>query len=1036
MTDTELLEIIARAEREGWTELDLSGNDLEVLPPEIGRLQSLEKLILGKFDNEKKNRKGNRLTAIPQEIFQLANLKELHIPFNKITVIPDAIANLANLTSLDLGSNKITEIPDEITNLANLTRLDLYDNQITVIPDAITQLVNLTSLVLWGNKIMVISDEITNLANLTRLDLYDNQITAIPDAITQLANLTSLVLWGNKITAIPDAISQLANLQKLDLRNNKITAIPDAISQLANLQKLDLRNNRITAIPDAISKLANLTSLVLYSNQITAIPNAISKLTNLQKLDLSYNQITTIPDAISQLANLITLDLRNNPLPIPVEILNDYDNPKGIFDFWLERPRQPLNEAKVILVGQGTVGKTSLFKRLLDNQFDSEEAKTDGIQIDNWQLQARDETVKLRVWDFGGQEIMHATHQFFLTERSLYLLVMNNRKDELANRLEYWLKLIETLGNSAPVIIVGNKVDEHPLDLDERGLRHKYPNIKAFIGTSCAKGLGIADLKQKIREVIAADMPHVFDPIPVKWLDVKNKLEQDDRDYISYQEYEQKCIDSGITRDSSRKTLVKLLHELGIILNFSEDRRLKDTNVLNPEWVTLGAYKIINDNLLMTEHKGVLTWQECDRIFKPKSRKDSNDYGTNEAKKFILDMMEKFELCFRMENSRDREYPNYLIPDLLPKPEPHTEGWEDALNFEYHYEKILPSSVISRFIVKAHRQIARIPQPTYWRTGVILASQDGNRAYVKADLEDAKILIRISGNQATRRSFLTFIREIFADIHDCPRLTPDERISLPDKPQDTVSYQHLLDLERRGKTEYSSSDRDYNIRELLDGIEDRRDRKQKDDLRDDFRGDRYYPPSQSTKSETKSMKTILMLASNPKNTVNLRLQEEERDIKERLRLAGYGTEPIKSAVAVRPRDIQQAILDFKPQIIHFSGHGANEDGLVFEDIDGTPKLISGDALADLFDLFSDRIECVVLNACYSEVQAEAINQKIQYVIGMDRAIGDRAAIEFAVGFYAAIGAGESYKFAYKLGCNAIRLSGINEHSTPQLLTRD
>jgi internalin A len=99
MTDAELLEIIARAEREGWTELDLSGNDLEVLPPEIGRLQSLEKLILGKWDDKSFEGKGNRFTAIPQEIFQLTNLKELHISFNQITAIPDAIAQLANLTS-------------------------------------------------------------------------------------------------------------------------------------------------------------------------------------------------------------------------------------------------------------------------------------------------------------------------------------------------------------------------------------------------------------------------------------------------------------------------------------------------------------------------------------------------------------------------------------------------------------------------------------------------------------------------------------------------------------------------------------------------------------------------------------------------------------------------------------------------------------------------------------------------------------------------------------------------------------------------
>jgi Leucine-rich repeat (LRR) protein len=109
MNDAELLAIIAQAEREGWTELDLSGNDLEGLPSEIGRLQSLEKLILGKWD-DKEGSKGNRLTAIPQEIFQLTNLKELHIAFNQIKEIPDAIANLANLTTLHLDNNQITAI--------------------------------------------------------------------------------------------------------------------------------------------------------------------------------------------------------------------------------------------------------------------------------------------------------------------------------------------------------------------------------------------------------------------------------------------------------------------------------------------------------------------------------------------------------------------------------------------------------------------------------------------------------------------------------------------------------------------------------------------------------------------------------------------------------------------------------------------------------------------------------------------------------------------------------------------------------------
>ncbi|RCJ32474.1 hypothetical protein A6770_18860 [Nostoc minutum NIES-26] len=182
-----------------------------------------------------------------------------------------------------------------------------------------------------------------------------------------------------------------------------------------------------------------------------------------------------------------------------------------------------------------------------------------------------------------------------------------------------------------------------------------------------------------------------------------------------------------------------------------------------------------------------------------------------------------------------------------------------------------------------------------------------------------------------------------------------------------------------------------------------------------------------------ALKSILLLAANPQNTSRLSLQEEEREIKERLRLSGYGKLPINSTGATRPRDILQAMLDFSPQIVHFSGHGSAQNGLVFEDNTGREKLVSSEALADLFRIFSDRVECVVLNACYSKIQAEAIAQHIEYVIGMNQSVGDRAAIAFSVGFYSALGAGRSIEFAYKLGCNAMQLEGIPEHLTPCLL---
>ncbi len=189
-------------------------------------------------------------------------------------------------------------------------------------------------------------------------------------------------------------------------------------------------------------------------------------------------------------------------------------------------------------------------------------------------------------------------------------------------------------------------------------------------------------------------------------------------------------------------------------------------------------------------------------------------------------------------------------------------------------------------------------------------------------------------------------------------------------------------------------------------------------------------------SNRPSTRKILILSANPKGSTPLRLAEEIREIKEGLKRSIAREQfVIESAEAVRYRDIRRALLDHEPQILHFSGHGAGEEGLAFEDETGYEKLVDADALAELFELFSDRLECVVLNACYSEVQAIAIAKYINYVVGMKKAIGDKAAIEFAIGFYDSLGAEKSYEFAYKLGCVAISLAGIPEKLTPQLLTK-
>ena len=459
----------------------------------------------------------------------------------------------------------------------------------------------------------------------------------------------------------------------------------------------------------------------------------------------------------------------------------------------------------MLLVGQGKVGKTSLIKRLIDHAFNPGELKTEGIDIRNWEILVRDQPIQLNIWDFGGQEIMHATHQFFLTKRSLYVLVLDARLGEEENRIEYWLKIIHSFGDDAPVILVGNQTDEHPLDLDQAGLKKKYPNIKSILSTSCKTGAGIDALQQAIMAEIE-QLNHVFDVLPGPWFDVKQKLEALDQDFMPYTDYETLCEETQLKDKISQSTLISLLHELGVVVNFREDDRLEDTNVLNPEWVTNAVYNILNNHNLIINCKGILECQTLSTIL-------NQSRYPREKHRFIIDMMRKFELCFPFDGNDN----SVLIPDLLPKEEPFTGQWNNTLAFEYHYN-VLPNSIISRFIVRQHQ---RIHQKTYWRTGVVLSYED-NTAYIKSDREDRKIFIRISGPSATRRSFLAVIRAEFESIHRTIKgIEATQKVPLPNHPELVVDYKHLRTLERLGQTEFipEGLEEMVVVKQLLDGVD-------------------------------------------------------------------------------------------------------------------------------------------------------------------------------------------------------------------------
>ncbi len=775
MADHQLLQMLKEAFRSKASQLDLSYHELRELPPEIGRLEHLVSLDLC----------GNDLEALPPQLGRLKRLAQLDVRHNRLVALPPEIGGLEALNSLDLRGNRLTSLPVQMARMQGLRALDLRQNRFQVFPQVLLALTGLEELQLWSNP-----------------------LETVPLEIARLQRLTLLNLGGSEMTEIPAGLWRLSGLERLLIDFTRISTLPPEIRQLRNLVYLELHNNRLDALPPEIGELQYLLALILHHNAITHLPPAIGRLKRLQHLDLHANQLVSLPPEMDQLTRLQTLGLADNPLAVPPEILAKSENPTAVLTYYLKHldgHKRPLNEAKMVLVGQGGVGKTSVVKRLVTGDFDRQEPATHGIAIQPWDIRVNDTEIRLNVWDFGGQEIMHATHQFFLTKRTLYLLVVDSRLNEEENRLEYWLKVIQSFGGDSPIIVVGNKTDLYALDLDHRGLQLKYPQVRGIVSISCLTGEGLDKLKARIAREVTR-MPHVRDALLDTWFRVRREIETLKKDYVPYETYLEICQAHGVTDERSQRTLIGFLHDLGVVLNFQGDPRLEDTNILNPQWVTDGVYRILNSESLRRKH-GWLERNDLDQILDPVT------YPRHRYP-FLLNMMRKFELCFELEGYEDERF---LVPDLLSREAPDTGDWVGALAFRYEYN-VLPSSVISRFIVRMHPYLY---ESFYWRNGALVSDQ-GNVALIEADREERRVDVRVLGPEHTRRALLSIIRFHFDAIHSSlSGIQVERRVPMPGYPDIVVDYQYLLDLEAMGERSLVPPGlrRRVEVRALLDGVD-------------------------------------------------------------------------------------------------------------------------------------------------------------------------------------------------------------------------
>ncbi len=818
------------------TELDLSHNELSSLPESISKLSNLSILELYY----------NQLSSLPESISKLSDLTELSLGGNELTSLPNSISRLRNLTSLGLYGNKLNSLPKRFSKLSNLTYLNLNNNFLRRLPESITKLINLTKLSLKVNGLRSLPESISKLSNLTELDLSHNELSSLPEGISNLSNLTELNLWGNELSSIPESIfklsnltwlflcqnelsslsesiSKLSNLTELDLSDNELSSLPESISKLSNLNGLSLRGIKLSSLPESISKLGKLRALDLRHTGLSYLPESISKLSNLINLYLSDNELSSLPESISKLSNLINLKLDNNLFEVGTEIfeLPAKEQIKEILKWQRaqkEGTLQPIHEAKVIFIGESNYGKTHLIELLRVGEIKKKIKTTHGIERSQLRIPYKAKDICLNIWDLGGQEFMRSTHQFFFSERTLYVLVTLARRER--NELNHWLKLANQLGNKAPVLVVINKIDLDSHDIDRKSLERDYPNIVGFVRTciyDCMDTKAIDSinlLNEKITTIVSDKdiMPGVFEKRPPDWFMVKEeleKLEAKGRDFITYQEYEDLEFVKDLPKED-RKSNLKLLSMLGAVVSYVDDPRLIDTNVINPQWIMDGVYTIINDPKIKDENKGCLSIKELERIL-------SSDQFPKARHFYLLNLMQKFNLCYEAKDKRDI----YFIPDLFTDIEPDFE-WDSnsSMHFRYNYDDFPPDAFITRFIVEMHEDIQ---DDKRWRSGVLI-SNASCQAKVYQTYRKNYIHIEVSGARSECRSYLYAIRETFRKLHKpFPEMKIIQEVNYKDI---WLDYMSLVKLEDKNKPRYHVGlDEDLPITEILNGYSTPKERK-------------------------------------------------------------------------------------------------------------------------------------------------------------------------------------------------------------------
>lgn len=744
--------------------LDLRGHGLLEVPPEIRGLNHLKRLLLG--DNALQ-RLPSWLADFPQMCFIQLNMNPLH----EVADVPNLVLDWGVWWRLRPRSEYIAGLwlrwePGEMLEAAlalpNLHWLDLSEQRLRSLPPRVFSLTNLIRLDVSYNRLKELPQDIARLSNLRELNVSANPIQQIQTRFEPLLDNTSHIpstYWLNHLKkSNPGGELLHATLEEDD-------------ESLKLLTGLDASRNRLKEVPSRIKKCSQLTRLVLARNQITHLPDWIGNLKFLSRLDIEDNRINTLPPALIKLHDLRELKVKyhwrdeTNFLQSPYLEALDLDE-NGYADITKLRAyfRQAehagldaLYEAKLLILGDGEAGKTSLARKILDRQatLPEKEDSTRGIDITHWEFPVTRagkhprphesaKNFRVNLWDFGGQQIYHATHQFFLTKRSLYVLVAESRRE--GTDFYGWLNRVELFGDHAPVFIVKNRKFGRPVEFDEAALRERFPNLhNESFDCDLKTGEGLDAVLDFIRFRIQ-QLPHVGQELPKTWLRVREILEADNRPYLGLEEYLGLCAQHGFEHRADGLQLSEYLHDLGVILHFQDDELLKKVVILDPAWGTDAVYQVLDSERIQN---GRFSQADLREIWR------ADRYQDMRAE--LLSLMRQFQLCYELP-----EPGHFIVPRLLSRKKPDYP-WDDHGNLQlrYHYPRFMPGGIVTRFIVAVHHLIED-RRERVWQTGVVVQENE-TRAEIREDAERREIRLRLSGDHP--RDLLAYLVGELEKIH-------------------------------------------------------------------------------------------------------------------------------------------------------------------------------------------------------------------------------------------------------------------------------